>query len=874
MKKKLISGIIICTLIISSVLYPPAVYSAETEYASTFAELQTALSSVDNNGVIIITSSFEITSSLTVPAGKSITIKGADSSIVLSRRLNFAYTFFWVNDTTSLEVQSIILDGKKDTTESYESLIIVNKGTCILGSGAVLRNNDCMTFFYGGGISALNSGTIYMSGDALITGNEAARGGGVQLSYSSMIMNGGSISSNTRNASPNNYGGGIFVGSSSSLEINSGSITSNEADTGGGIFANVNSAVIMNGGSVTSNEAFTGGGISVNSSSSLEINSGSVTSNTADNGGGIYINSSASMIMNGGSITSNTADNGGGIYINDEASMILDSGIISLNEGTHGGGIYVNDGSSLTMNDGSITSNESTQGGGIYINDEASMILDGGIISLNESTYGGGIYINYSASLKMNSGSITLNTADNTGGGIYIDNGSSVIMDGGSITSNTADAGGGVFVIEAGSLLTMNGGSITSNTAIAAGGVGIGNEARMAMKGGSITNNTADMFGGGVAVTSEGSLTISGDSLISENTASGQGGGIYLEESSSLEMKGGSIVSNSAAEGGGIYIGQSSDVPAASVELSGGGIHLNSSHDIYQHEEAELLSFALSSECPHCGLIYRGLFTDPAYTAQLTSPASVTMELYAKYIKDADSSLNTIEVPESAEAGKSFMVSGNGAGPDSGGSLSVGDTQYVSVSVQMGSRLPVPMTSSGRTSSVSLSEETPGEYAITVIFQKQEWNGTEWVSLQGETYTVTSSITITPSESVTAPSVSGLKTVSLTEGYTSAVVKYTVSGAPQLELSVSGISGAETDQDGTLRLPDGLAAGEYKLIITAANGVNPEVIYEVTVIVTGRDTAEAASPKTGDSSSIFLWMMICAAALAACVLLRRRSRVF
>ena len=134
----------------------------------------------------------------------------------------------------------------------------------------------------------------------------------------------------------------------------------------------------------------------------------------------------------------------------------------------------------------------------------------------------------------------------------------------------------------------------------------------------------------------------------------------------------------------------------------------------------------------------------------------------------------------------------------------------------------------------------------------------------------TTNTSITPRSA--APSISGDKIIRLTESYKSASVKYTVSGYPNPEVSVSGLTGAEIDSNGTLYLPDGLTHGEYRLIIRAENGVNPEASYVVTVIVRSENAAEN-SPKTGDSSSIILWMSLYGMALLEVGMMRKRSKV-
>ena len=651
MKKNISAAILICSLLASALHFPETILSEQTEYASNLQELLSAVTAADNGGTIIITGSFPVTATVTIPAGKSVTIRGDASSPVITRDSSFTGAFFNVNTGASLTLHNIVLDGASVT--AARPIIYVNGGTCSLSAGTVLKNNINSSTLSGGGgggsVSVLAGGTLNMYEGALITGNTSSNGSGVMLS-----------------------------GAGTSFTMEGGSIEMN---------------------------------------------------NAGNNGGGVYASADTSFIMNGGSITSNTA-------------------------GAAGGGVNINN-----------------------------------------------------AAFSMSGGTIDSNTASGAGGG------------GVSVSQPAVPA----------MTCTMSGGSITSNTA-------------------------PNGMGGGISIGGGTCFILSGGDILSNN-AKTNGGGIYLNSAAVLEMNGGNILFNNAAAGGGIYLNLTSE-----AVLTAGAVHSNSEQDFYQNTNAKLSSFGLSSQCPHCGRAYKGLFKDIDFAVQQTSPASGQLRLYAKYIFEADSLSNTAQAPENAEAEEIFLVDMTGDGPVPEIGLMTGDTQYVPVSVQLGSKAPLAVVSAGRASSTVLSEETAGDYSVLVTFQKQEWSGTAWTDMTNETETVTLQIKIIPKR--TAPSLEGPKTISLTEGYSSEKFLYTVSGYPDPVLGTSGLSGASIDSDGTLHIPDGLAPGTYVLTITAENDVSPDAVYNVEIIVTASDTTETetkdptdSNPKTRDSSYSVLWLL-------------------
>ena len=268
-------------------------------------------------------------------------------------------------------------------------------------------------------ITFSDNGTLKVSGAELALSNVCLDGqsqtrhapGVTVESGGTLKMEANSCIQNFTNSASNGSGGGVYVGSGSTMTMNGGTIKDCSASDGdgGGIYAA--GTVVLNGGTISGCKAV-----------------GSYRS-----GGGIYIDSSGSLTMGGGSIESCTARNwGGGVF-------------------AHG---------TFELTGGSITHCSAFSGGGVNIS-SATTTLNGGTIKDCSASYGGGVYIaRISSTLKMINGSIESCTASNWGGGVYINN--RMTMTGGSITGCTADDGGGIYNYD---ILTLTSGTVCNNTA-------------------------------------------------------------------------------------------------------------------------------------------------------------------------------------------------------------------------------------------------------------------------------------------------------------------------------------------------------------------------------------------------------------------------
>ena len=227
-------------------------------------------------------------------------------------------------------------------------------------------------------------------------------------------------------------GGGVSVTNGGKLTLKNTTITGCQASYGGAVYVNgSSSSVTMQSGSLTANTAlYIGGAVSMEGdSASFTMTGGKITGNTGrQGGGGVYVNSGTFTLGTGASIESNTA------------------------EGNDGGGVCVEPNGTLNINGGSIKSNKATKtieagnGGGVYVFGRASgkgkVIMTAGEISGNTAGFNGTTY-------------------DGGGGGVY-NKGGEFTMTGGEIKDNSAKDGGGVYVKGTTATLTMKGSAIVT----------------------------------------------------------------------------------------------------------------------------------------------------------------------------------------------------------------------------------------------------------------------------------------------------------------------------------------------------------------------------------------------------------------------------
>lgn len=328
----------------------------------------------------------------------------------------------------------------------------------------------------------------------------AIDGGGAILSYSPVIINGGTICNNKTVK-----GGGTGIMSRNRVTVNGGTFCNNYAGANGsgsgGAMVVVGEAEI-NGGVMSDNTAAgTGGAIYVHVLSSLVINGGEILRNYGVSSGGAIASSSAKVSLYGGYIEGNyTLGHGGGIhsyysdkYSRDYGAVNIYSGEITDNHAqTNGGGIFTTN-SNVNIYDGKINNNRCVaRGGGIYVDTNSKLAFYNGEINDNVSVeHSGGIYINNSSKVTMHNGVMSGNYTNGNGGAVCVgtDGNGSFIMNGGRIINNITGGHGSAIMLNPKTTVTINGGLITGNESKKGAAINNTGDDTLTINGGQIFGN-------------------------------------------------------------------------------------------------------------------------------------------------------------------------------------------------------------------------------------------------------------------------------------------------------------------------------------------------------------------------------------------------
>ncbi|MDR2686246.1 MAG: hypothetical protein LBB75_00715, partial [Oscillospiraceae bacterium] len=232
-----------------------------TYYVSDPASLTAALASTDTSIDIIVTSSFTMTATKALPAGKNITITSdAGGPYVLTR--GATGDLFSLPANTTLTLSDVVIDGNYPAyANAAGSLFLVNGANAYmtLNAGAVLRNNTTTTAPGGtvtGGIRITN-GTVEMNPGSMVTHTVADGGvGGIGAfgANSRLIMNGGTLSYIS-----GRYGGAVYTDASGTFIMYGGVIEYNQSAPGvagaHGAGVDVTGTFTMYGGTIQYNRS-------------------------------------------------------------------------------------------------------------------------------------------------------------------------------------------------------------------------------------------------------------------------------------------------------------------------------------------------------------------------------------------------------------------------------------------------------------------------------------------------------------------------------------------------------------------------------------------------------------------------------------------
>lgn len=596
---------------------PPMPVALTAGPVTTETALRTA---VANGGEVTLGDKITLTSTLTIPRGKSVTLDL--NSYTLEANVN--------DNAITIEDGATLILNDSGTGGT------ITHGTNYTGRGVYVSKNAAFE---------MHGGTITNNSTSNSTSND---GGGVYVYGSSsgngqFTMTGGTISNNT--VGNNGRGGGVYIGSASAgiggtFTMTGGTISGNTAEQyGGGVCVWGLAKFTMTGGTITGNKVTEkGGGVYMQASSTTFTVSGTpqITGNT---GGNVFLplyNNAKFTIGEGGlksgaqiGVTLRERSN----YPTKDNPVIIATGV---KNGYAAGSVFPDDTiNSLTVRANMFTGDLLMYRGepphlehdGIDTDAKALTIsnnqlcIDGtpraqtanGYYELPAGSYylAGDLTLNYplaftdgykTVTLCLNghkilangnfdvltipsktSGiwNVTLNLYDcvgtgtithtsGSGGGVSNYGYKSTFnMYGGTISNNTTTGSGGGVIVGADrdNIFNMYDGTISGNTTSGSGGGVFVDYGTFNMYGGTITGNTATIEGGGVFVNGYGTFNLQ-KGTISNNKADssssyGYGGGIYAN--GDLNLSGGIITGNTAtADGNGVFVKRS-----ASVTLSG-----------------------------------------------------------------------------------------------------------------------------------------------------------------------------------------------------------------------------------------------------------------------------------------------------------------
>jgi len=308
-----------------------------------------------------------------LPAEATLTVTSAAGNKKEFRIFKeITYDFILINENDEISYHKTMQEAVNALQDGGEGIIYIE--TDLIFENGIVINNKTVTI---NPTSTLNQ--IEFRGDT------------TDRCFS--ISNNASVTLN--NLSISNFTGAVYT-SNSYLNINSCTITNNEAYDGAGISLNNCSTSTITDTLIASNTAdWAGGGIRLYNSYVL-INNSDFTYNTANYGGAICLDYSSANIADS-MIASNTAhEDGGGICTGGNTILDLENTTILYNSANNwGGGIGMSSDTVLCKNDGSTLSNEEYD---FWIDNDGNISYTAtntysGYVSTNTAADGSQLYI-------------------------------------------------------------------------------------------------------------------------------------------------------------------------------------------------------------------------------------------------------------------------------------------------------------------------------------------------------------------------------------------------------------------------------------------------------------------------------------------------
>ena len=522
----------------------PVALTAGSVTVTTEDDLRTA---VAKGGEVTLGDKITLTSTLTIPTGKSVTLDL--NSYTLEANVN--------DNAITIE------DGATLTLKDSGTGGTITHGTNYTGRGVYVSKNAAFE---------MHGGTITNNSTSNSTSND---GGGVYV-YGQFTMTGGTISNNT--VGNNGRGGGVYINSAlagidGTFTMTGGTISGNTAEQyGGGVCVWGLAKFTMTGGTITGNKVTEkGGGVYMQASSTTFTVSGTpqITGNT---GGNVFLplyNNAKFTIGEGGlksgaqiGVTLREILN----YPTKDNPVIIATGV---KNGYAAGSVFPDD----TINSLTVRANMSTGNLLMYSGEPPHLEHDGIdtdakalTISNNQLCIDGtpraqtaNGYYELPAGSYYLAGDLTLNYplafTDGYKTVTLCLNGHKILANGNFDVLTIPSKTSGIWNVTLNLYDCVGTGTITHKSGSGGGVSNYGYKSTFNMYGGTISNNTTTGSGGGVIVGADrDNIFNMYDGTISGNTTSGSGGGVFVDYGT-FNMYGGTITGNTAnVEGGGVFV--------------------------------------------------------------------------------------------------------------------------------------------------------------------------------------------------------------------------------------------------------------------------------------------------------------------------------
>ena len=394
------------------------------------------------------------------------------------------------------------LAGFANTTTHLERVVVTNNTAEFAGGG----------MFQGDAAAVVVKHSLFHNN----TGG-AVGGGAVFLNESaSCVITSSVISSNTATGDAIASGGGVHAEGSAQVRLVNSNVTGNRAAYGGGVFVTYDSQLVGQGVLVKDNiVTANGGGACAEGKSFLHFVASGILTNHAATGGGILVVENATCDVEDCLMRGNIAENGGAVAVGIRAAghvrlhyCTLHSNVASAS----GGGIYaftdpktpaVQAVSCMFVNN---SVGAQAEGGAMFVGGLATVTLTGHTVG--NSNYAGGsggfARVDVGARLMVTHGSFSGNYVGSGGRGglVAVSKQAAVVLDNCLVHGSAQQLAvwGGVFNVDGESTLNMSACTFIGVQADAGGLIAASGNSSIYARNCTVDNCTATMYGGGLYV--------------------------------------------------------------------------------------------------------------------------------------------------------------------------------------------------------------------------------------------------------------------------------------------------------------------------------------------------------------------------------------